>query len=133
MHELTVTESILEIALRHARKAGAARVTAVHLVVGDLSSIVDDSVQFYWDIVSEGTAAEGARLHFRRIPTELLCQQCKCQYRLSEDLTCPNCGSSDIRIVSGQEFYLEAIDVEERIEGSSSMADGESSLISGTV
>ncbi|MGD8998651.1 MAG: hydrogenase maturation nickel metallochaperone HypA, partial [Anaerolineae bacterium] len=67
MHELSVTESLLEIALRHAARAGAARITRLNIVVGELSSIVDESVQFYWDIVSRGTMAEGAELHFERV------------------------------------------------------------------
>ena len=64
MHELSITESILDITLRHARQAGAGRVTNLYLVIGQLASIVDDSVQFYWDIVAKGTLAEGAHLHF---------------------------------------------------------------------
>ena len=113
MHELMVTESILEIALRHAGEAGAIRVTDLFLVVGDLSSIVDDSVQFYWDFVSEGTAAEGATLHFRRVPAEFACNDCDHTYPMKEDLLCPACGSSNVKIISGQEFYMEAIEVNE--------------------
>ncbi len=111
MHELMVTESILEIALRHAQDAQARRITDLYLVIGDLATIVDDSVQFYWDFVSENTIAEGAKLHFRRNPAVLACQVCGQSYSLDQDLTCPSCRSSDIRIVSGQEFYLEAIEV----------------------
>ena len=117
MHELMVTESILEIALRHAQDAGADKITDLYLVVGDLSSVVDDSVQFYWDFVSEGTLAEGAKLHFRRIPTELLCKVCDHSYSPNEDLTCPLCRSNDIRIVAGQEFCLEAIEVDKDLSG----------------
>ena len=80
MHELSITESILEIALRHARQTQALRVTGLHLVIGQLSSVVDDSVQFYWDIVSKDTIAEGARLHFRRIPSEMACLECGTRY-----------------------------------------------------
>lgn len=111
MHELMVTESLLEIALRHAREADAGRITDLYLVVGELSSIIDDSVQFYWDFVSEGTPAEGATLHFRRIPAEMVCQECAEAYDPRDNLTCPACGSANVRIVSGQEFYLEAIEV----------------------
>ena len=62
MHELAVTESIRDIAIEHARRANARRVTHLHLVIGNLSSVVDDSVQFYWDAISQGTIYEGARL-----------------------------------------------------------------------
>lgn len=111
MHELMVTESLLEIAVRHAQEAGAGRITDLYLVIGELSSVIDDSVQFYWDIVSEGTLAEGATLHFRRIPAEMACQECGEIYDPKANLTCPACASSNVHIVSGQEFYLEAIEV----------------------
>jgi hydrogenase nickel incorporation protein HypA/HybF len=117
MHELMVTESILEITLRHAEKAGDVRVTDLFLVIGELSSVIDDSVQFYWDFVSEGTAAEGANLHFRRIPAEFVCKSCKNIYPLNENLTCPNCMSSDSRIIAGREFSLEAIEVADNSSG----------------
>ncbi len=111
MHELMVTESILEITLRHAEKAGAGRVADLYLVIGDLSSIIDDSVQFYWDFISEGTIAQGAKLHFRRIPTEFACQRCETRFDMAEIFTCPACQSSQLQIVAGQEFYLEAIEI----------------------
>ena len=47
MHELPVTESILEIALRHAQKADATRITDLHLVIGQLATLVDDSIFGY--------------------------------------------------------------------------------------
>ena len=113
MHELTITESILEIALKHADKANARRITDIYLVIGQLSSIVDDSVQFYWDLIAEGTIAEGAKLHFERKPTEILCLECGLRYNPpSGQMACPDCDSINIRIVSGEEFFLEAIDVD---------------------
>ena len=57
MHELSVTEALLEIALRHAQAAQARQITGLHVVIGQLSSVIDDSVQFYWDFVSAGTLA----------------------------------------------------------------------------
>ena len=113
MHELAVTESLLEIAQRHAQPEAAGRITDLYLVIGQLSSIVDDSVQFYWDIVSQGTRAEGARLHFKRVATEMNCQDCGSRYSPGEDdFACPACGSRRINVVAGEEFYLEAIDIE---------------------
>jgi hydrogenase nickel incorporation protein HypA/HybF len=111
MHELTVTQSILEIALRHAQQAGGQRITDLYLVVGQLSSIVDDSVQFYWDFVSENSLAERAKLHFRRVPAELSCLDCQTRYSPDDNLECPGCGGVRIRVVAGDEFYLDAIEV----------------------
>lgn len=111
MHELSVTESILEIALRYAEEAEAARVTNLYLVIGDLSSVVDESVQFYWDFISEDTIAAGATLHFRRIRGEMECQECGVRYPPADNLTCPACDSDDVRVVAGEEFTLEAIDI----------------------
>lgn len=113
MHELGVTESILANALQHAQQANAARVTGLHLAVGQFSSLEDDSVQFYWDTVSAGTICEGARLYFRRVPAELLCQACGLTYTLDREATaCPACGSERVRLVSGDALYLESIDVD---------------------
>jgi len=113
MHELSVTENILEIACKHAEKAQAARVTDIYLVIGRLSSIVDDCVAFYWDMISKDTICEHAQLHFRRIPTTLICLECDRQYTLDDDLTpCPRCGSAKVRILSGDEFNLESIEIQ---------------------
>jgi hydrogenase nickel incorporation protein HypA/HybF len=113
MHERAVTESLLEIALRHAQGAGATRITDLYLVIGQLSSFLDDSVQFYWDILTEGTIAEKATLHFRRIPVEMVCLDCQRHYSPSDrDFTCPDCSSPRVKVIAGEEFMLEAIDVE---------------------
>lgn len=113
MHELSVTESLLEIAQRHAAQAGARRVTDLYLVIGRLASIVDDSVQFYWDAISQGTICEGAKLHFERVPAKLLCLNCSETYLMPEDLIpCPKCGSDRVKVLDGTQFRLDSIGVE---------------------
>ena len=113
MHELAVTESILEIALRHAQQVEATRVTDLYLVIGQLSSIMDESVQFYWDIIAKDTLAEGGHLHFKRIPAEFTCLDCGTKYALSDEiLTCPQCRSVHVKVTAGEEFRLDSIDVE---------------------
>jgi hydrogenase nickel incorporation protein HypA/HybF len=114
MHELAVTESMLEIALRHAKEHNARRITDIHLVLGQWSSMVDDSIQFYWDIISDGTIAKGASLHFRRVPVVLTCQDCGKEYQpASEEFACPECGGTHARVKTGEEFHLEAIEVDD--------------------
>ncbi len=113
MHELAVTESILEIALRHAEQSKADRITDLYLVIGQLASIVDDSVSFYWDMISADTIAQGATLHFRRIPTVMQCQRCQTEYQPDDSVfTCPTCSSTKIKIISGEEFFFESIQID---------------------
>jgi hydrogenase nickel incorporation protein HypA/HybF len=112
MHELAVTENILEIASRHGVQAGAKRVTDIHIVIGKLSSVVDDSVQFYWDILSEKSICAGAKLHFERIPAQMQCLDCEKIYTIQELTPCPNCSSTNIKVISGEEFWLDSIEIE---------------------
>jgi hydrogenase nickel incorporation protein HypA/HybF len=113
MHELSVTQSILDLTLKHAREANARQIENIHIVMGELSTNVDDSVQFYWDIIAKGTLAEGARLHFRRVPVELQCTACCENFHPNDgELVCPYCGDFRVKIIAGEEFFVEAIDVD---------------------
>jgi hydrogenase nickel incorporation protein HypA/HybF len=113
MHELAITEQILNLALHHAKEANARQVTDLHLQIGALSTIIDDSVQFYWDIISKDSLCQGATLHFQRTPAQFHCHTCNQDYTLANELTaCPHCDGIQVQIISGQEFQLMAIDVE---------------------
>lgn len=114
MHELSVTESILNICVSHAQKAGADRVTDVHIVIGKLSSIVDDSVQFYWDILCQNTLCQGSVLHFQRMPARLKCSDCGLEYEIERELLpCPACQSYNIKVLSGDQFWVDSIEIEQ--------------------
>lgn len=113
MHELSVTQSILEIALRHAEQAGAQHITRLNLVVGELSGIIGESVQFYWDMISRDTIAEGSQLHFEHVPASLRCLSCDHTFPLNgRDYTCPACGEARVVATGGKDFQLESIEVE---------------------
>lgn len=113
MHELPVTQGMLSIALEHAAAAGAQKITAVNLVIGEYSGIVDDSVQFYFDFISEDTLAQGATLNFERVPAQFHCQACGQTFSLDDRRwVCPGCGEWRVEIVAGREFYVDSIEVE---------------------
>ncbi len=113
MHELAVTESILQISEKYARESDAQKVTCINLVIGKLSSIVDDSVQFYWEIISNDSICKDAVLHFERRPALLICNTCSTEYQIDSALQpCPHCGSPDIKILAGEEFFVDSIEIE---------------------
>jgi len=113
MHELSVTESILDIVRRHAERAGAQKVLRINLVIGELASIVDDSVQFYFEYLSQNTLAAGAELVFQRLPATLECSACGHRWSpRNADWTCTSCGQARACVVAGREFYVDSIEVE---------------------
>jgi len=113
MHELSITQSVLNIVTEHAERAGAQRVTAINLVVGELTGFVDDSIQFYFDMLSPGTIAEGSRLVLRRVPARLRCRACGEEFPLHDlNWLCPQCSAVGGDVLQGREFLVESIEVE---------------------
>ncbi len=125
MHELPITQAILDTALNTAQQAGALRILAIDLVIGELSGIVDNSVQFYFDILSQGTLAQGATLRFQRQPARAVCLDCGHSYDAAPPLApfCPSCGSLHIQVTGGRQFQLESIEIDD--QDPSSAADPE--------
>jgi hydrogenase nickel incorporation protein HypA/HybF len=116
MHELSITEGILSIALG---AAGGRRIKAINLVIGDLSSFVDDSVQFYFDLLSKDTLAASATLNFVRQPAGATCRDCGAVFGVKAPLIpeCPGCGSVRLAITGGRELRVESIEVEDEGNG----------------
>jgi hydrogenase nickel incorporation protein HypA/HybF len=113
MHELSVTQEILDIAVNKARESNAVRITTINLVVGEISSVVDDCLQFYFEFMAKGTLAEGAKLNFQRVPLQVKCRLCGESFTPSaEPWTCPACQKWDAEITGGNEFYIDNIEVE---------------------
>jgi hydrogenase nickel incorporation protein HypA/HybF len=115
MHELPVTESILKIVIKHAESNSVNKVMAVHLRVGKLSDIADEWMQRYFDYLSKGTIAEGAKLVIERTPVVLKCNACSTSYEVDmtkmEEMLCPACGEKGGSLVSGREYYIKEIEV----------------------
>ncbi len=113
MHEYAVTRSIVKIVAAEAEKAGARKVTRIHLVIGDLSTIVDDSVRMYFPMIAAGTVAEEAELVFKRVKAEFYCKHCRRNFvKPAHGFECPVCGGLGTPTDVGKEFYVESIEIE---------------------
>lgn len=113
MHELPITQHIIKIAEKHCKDNGGSHVTKVNLVIGDYSGYVGDSVQMYFDIISEGTLCEGATVHIEHIEPKLRCNRCGQLFKkqlLSFD--CPYCDGQGEMTEIGKEFYIDTIEIE---------------------
>jgi len=113
MHELAITQSMFDLIMEQAEKAEAKKVEKINLVIGEMTGVVGDCVQFYFDFISKGTLAEGAALSFAMIPPKAQCQSCDKLFKLKEfDWTCPYCEGNNLQIVAGKELFVESIEVE---------------------
>ncbi|MEE9912321.1 MAG: hydrogenase maturation nickel metallochaperone HypA [Deltaproteobacteria bacterium] len=116
MHELPITESILNIVLAHAKKNDVRRVMVIHLRIGKLSDLEDEWMQRYFDYVSRGTIAEGAKLAIERSPVMLQCNACGESYPVEvadmSSTVCPDCGQKDSKLISGREYYIKNMEVQ---------------------
>ena len=113
MHEQGIVEALLELVLKTAEKENASRILRIYLVVGELSGVVEESVEFYFSFLGRDTIAAGASLFFMHVPAELRCRNCDTVYYMKDlNLNCPNCGERQIEILSGRELYVDNIEVE---------------------
>jgi hydrogenase nickel incorporation protein HypA/HybF len=113
MHEFGIMSYLLDAVEAKAREVNASQVLAINLVVGDRSSIVDDSLLFYFEMLTPGTLVEGAALNMRRVPTRFYCAPCDQTYDQSgSDFCCPHCGKIGKLTDEGSEFLIESIEIE---------------------
>src|SRR6185503_7231873 len=113
MHEFGVMSYLLSAVEDKAQELHATRVLAINLVVGDRASIVDDSLLYYFEMMTAGTVAEGAQLNTRRVPSRFSCSNCEKTYEpVGADYRCPTCGHIGQITDEGAEFFIESIVIE---------------------
>ena len=113
MHELTITQSILDIILKKSQEVQASKVTLIKLVVGELTGYIFDSIEFYFESLSKDTIAEGAVIDFNSIPVKLRCRACSTIFDPRDtEWVCPECHGLSVEIIGGRELYINSMEVE---------------------
>ena len=113
MHELSVVESMVAVVLKHAEMNKASKVTKINLVLGEASTVMEEPVRFYFELLEKDTIAEGAELTFRRPALTSKCKDCGNEFKVIDfDFICPKCSSPETEITAGREFQVESIEIE---------------------
>ncbi len=113
MHELAITQNMLDVVLEQASKEGAGDIKRINLVVGELTGIVEQCVQFYFNFYAKDTIAEKAEVVFNRVPPTARCGDCGNEVNVDkEGWKCPVCGGEDMELIKGRELYIESIEVD---------------------
>lgn len=112
MHELSLSSAILDTVLRHAEDR---KVNTVDLTVGALRQVVPSSLEFYWGVVTRDTVCAGSRLELTEVEATVACKECAAEpWTLEQPIfRCPSCGGTDVEVLTGTEFFVDSIDVEE--------------------
>ena len=121
MHEFSTMESILKSVLKVAEEHGAEEILGIELRVGELTFLNPEQLRFAFQVLSEGTKAEGAKLKIRRVKPEIRCHKCGYEGPIRYEgpeyhvlsvaplLSCPNCGDVDVELKAGRECIIQSV------------------------
>ena len=119
MHELSLVTSIVETVTETLAalpdSPRGARVLEVRLRVGALASVIPESLEFCWGIVSEETPLEGSRLVVNVLPVVVHCEPCELDSELEgvQSFRCPRCGEQCAEIRQGRELEIDSIEIDD--------------------
>ena len=113
MHELSIMQSALNVALAQARQAGATRVHEIRLRIGALSGVVPDALEFAFEALAAGTVAENAKLAIEQVPARFWCATCTREFQ-SDDMfaECPDCHALSGELRAGREMELASLEID---------------------
>ncbi len=113
MHEMSITQSLIDIIREEMIKHNAGTLRSVRLRIGQLSAIVPDSLSFCFEVITSGTDLEGAKLVMEVIPLRGMCRECKEAFEIKDyAFECPLCGSPEIDTISGQDLSIVDMEVD---------------------
>ncbi len=112
MHELSIAQNIIEIVQDHLPEDQKYSVKTVRVKIGKLTNILPDSLVFSFDALTRETNLNGASLEIEHLPLTIECGDCGLQSSGNEFIfACPECGSTSIKIVSGNELMVTEIEL----------------------
>ena len=123
MHEVSVVSSMVDAILRELENYDVERVEAVNVLIGDLTSLGAEQLEFAYEIVTRGTVLEGSKFNVEREEVRVRCNTCGYEGpadNLESDfldhsipvIACPKCGGG-VEITAGQACRVRNLDIVE--------------------
>lgn len=113
VHEVSLAERMLRIALEVAEQHGGPRITGARLLLGALGCAEPETLRFAFEIAARGTLAEGCALEIVRVPARLRCRACGGEHEGELLEPCPVCQGVGFEVLQGRELRLESVDLAE--------------------
>ncbi|MBN1158186.1 MAG: hydrogenase maturation nickel metallochaperone HypA [Bacteroidales bacterium] len=110
MHEFSIAQHIIEIALQTAKEHDVDQISSVEVEIGQAAGVVIEALEFAWESVVRDTPLQDAALTIKIIPVSVVCRTCGMNYSPRELLDlCPQCGDMNPEIIRGKELRVSAI------------------------
>ncbi len=115
MHELSIANSLIEIATQAAVDAGATRVTEVRLRIGVLTCVHRNALEFCYELATKDTILEGSQLAIIEVPLVIHCPACDADVELPtlQSFQCPVCGTPSADVRQGKDLEVESIQIDQ--------------------
>lgn len=109
MHELAITQNLIEIARQHCE---GCPVTRVRLEIGKLAGVMIDAIRFGFEVCCRDTPLEGCTLEIIEIEGRGHCEQCGLETEIdSLFASCPQCDQTPMRVIAGEELTIKEMEV----------------------
>ena len=113
MHEGSIAKNLLAIAIEKAKEHKANTITLIRVKVGEFAGVNQSALEFAFNNFSQGTMAEKAALEIISSPLLGKCRKCNKVFKIKKDIfKCSKCDSLEIDIISGEDLYIEDIEIE---------------------
>lgn len=108
-----IVSGVLDAVNASARNAGANRVDAIDLRIGEMTEVIEEALTFAFEALSEGTLSEGAELRVEWVKPRSLCLECASEFDHDRfHRSCPECGSYETMLTRGRELEIASIEVD---------------------
>ncbi|MBQ6465383.1 MAG: hydrogenase maturation nickel metallochaperone HypA [Oscillospiraceae bacterium] len=110
MHEIGIVRQLLRTVTDFAAENGVQDIREVVVDCGELSLVIPEYVEELYPVVVKGSLLENAKLTIHVVPGLAECEDCDEIFNVVEHKGyCPNCGSFNKTVLSGQEFTIREI------------------------
>lgn len=107
MHEISLLENVREILQEHANSQGFTQVKKITLEIGKLSCVEPDALRFGFDVVMQGTLAEGAELILSESPSKGICNACEQESNINNLYDpCEFCKHPFVTVTQGNDMQI---------------------------
>ena len=114
MHEIGIVRQLVRTVTKFAAQNGVEEICEVVVDCGELSLVIPEYVEELYPVAAKGSILENAKLTVNLVPGLAECEECDEIFSVIEHKGyCPNCGSFNKTVLSGDKFTIREILVPE--------------------